>query len=533
MTSNSHLCTNCDAPFVGLPKLPRDSPVPALLETNNPPPLSKIADVAHFVSEETSRLANIEQEMFRVQALVDALARERRAVEENIKNHEALLSPMRRFPPELLSEVFTHCLPEDRRPNADRCPLLLGRVCRLWRSVSLSTPFLWSSASFHIRDNPFTPPYRDWIARAQSLPLQLKLVSRTRDSKALMESLAFCAPRLRELELSLSTANIRSLALPQTSFPNIQRLHLEFAWVGESEPAPKSLGIFEHCPQLQHVTIGIAFRLSALVLPWHQLTRVTARLSYLDDWYEVLRRSPNLLAYEAVDVGNRWLNHPSPTSVEHVGLHSLALRTQSPGFLGSMFNLMSLPSLRACTVTNTSTTSGAGPSPLPFSTAQFIAFVRRSGCSLEELQLDDVRISAEDLVRCLQHTPGLARLQLCADLVTGGGVLACLRGGGGAGCLVPRLQTLVLEFSRKWAPQFLDELCDVVASRRDLEPGSGASGQSITPIKRVELICAQRIAVSECDLAPFDQLRKDGLVIEIFHKWYDKENRCWKYTRTV
>ncbi|KIM73772.1 hypothetical protein PILCRDRAFT_54680, partial [Piloderma croceum F 1598] len=73
------------------------------------------------------------------------------------QSHIALSVPVQRFPPEILSEIFIHCLETKWfnpayyehllylriLPRLDRAPLLLGSVCRQWRAIALSTPRLW------------------------------------------------------------------------------------------------------------------------------------------------------------------------------------------------------------------------------------------------------------------------------------------------------------------------------------------------------------------------------------------------------
>ncbi|KAJ6549610.1 hypothetical protein DFH09DRAFT_880931, partial [Mycena vulgaris] len=57
-----------------------------------------------------------------------------------------VLSALRRFPPELMSEIF----PENSRASKSysitdprEAPLVLGRVCSLWRTIMHHTPCLW------------------------------------------------------------------------------------------------------------------------------------------------------------------------------------------------------------------------------------------------------------------------------------------------------------------------------------------------------------------------------------------------------
>ncbi|KII92014.1 hypothetical protein PLICRDRAFT_104006, partial [Plicaturopsis crispa FD-325 SS-3] len=155
MDPHEYTCKHCSVPLVEVPSPAHTSPVPDLIGTNGVPPPSKVPAIRRLIGEETKRLSVLETELARMQAIVDRLARERNEAEKTVRTHRDLLSLARALPPELLSEIFVHCLPEDTTPNVRRAPLLLGRVCRRWRAISLSTPQLWSSISITLhKDTP-------------------------------------------------------------------------------------------------------------------------------------------------------------------------------------------------------------------------------------------------------------------------------------------------------------------------------------------------------------------------------------------
>ncbi|TDL19241.1 hypothetical protein BD410DRAFT_792268 [Rickenella mellea] len=95
-------------------------------------------------------------------------------------------SAIQRLAPELLSEVFLQCLSEDETSSMrhfSRSPLLLGRVCSAWRTISHSTAALWTHLTigedFHTISRPdYT---KDgvamwvWIKRSRSLPLSVRI----------------------------------------------------------------------------------------------------------------------------------------------------------------------------------------------------------------------------------------------------------------------------------------------------------------------------------------------------------------------
>ncbi|KAF7299758.1 hypothetical protein HMN09_00981700 [Mycena chlorophos] len=115
------------------------------LDTNYCPTDNELEQIKSFLVEARARLARIDQER-------DALAGE-------IAAYEALISPIRRIPDDVLEEIFSACLPPDRNcaMSASDAPLLLSRVCGRWRNVAFRTPSLWSR--LHIAQ----PAVRGWL----------------------------------------------------------------------------------------------------------------------------------------------------------------------------------------------------------------------------------------------------------------------------------------------------------------------------------------------------------------------------------
>lgn len=53
--------------------------------------------------------------------------------------------PLLNLSPELVGEVFYHCLPDRASFSSSEAPLLLTQVCSSWRTIAVGTPRLWSS----------------------------------------------------------------------------------------------------------------------------------------------------------------------------------------------------------------------------------------------------------------------------------------------------------------------------------------------------------------------------------------------------
>ncbi|KAJ6504582.1 hypothetical protein C8R47DRAFT_151596 [Mycena vitilis] len=85
-----------------------------------------------------ARIAEIKLEINRLQAELDSLT-------------ESLTFPILSLPVEITSQIFVHCLPDSARDVSPLdAPLVLGRVCSVWRNIALSTPQLWTSWSLSI-----------------------------------------------------------------------------------------------------------------------------------------------------------------------------------------------------------------------------------------------------------------------------------------------------------------------------------------------------------------------------------------------
>ncbi|KAJ7192405.1 hypothetical protein GGX14DRAFT_315439, partial [Mycena pura] len=118
-----------------------ESPFARYLHTNRVPTAAEMQDIcAHLVP--------FEEDLLRLVSIRDppaSLQNRRAMVEKYIHAHKALGSPAHRLPPELIGQIFLHCLPH--RSNAlmrtSEAPLLLCRICSVWRAVALSLPRLW------------------------------------------------------------------------------------------------------------------------------------------------------------------------------------------------------------------------------------------------------------------------------------------------------------------------------------------------------------------------------------------------------
>ncbi|KIM76328.1 hypothetical protein PILCRDRAFT_36243, partial [Piloderma croceum F 1598] len=87
----------------------------------------------------------LDGEITHLNAVLDGLTRKHDALQTYAHLHTALVAPIRRLPPEVLSKIFLRYNDENNVPyiRLNKAPLLLGSMCSRWRTIALSTPRLW------------------------------------------------------------------------------------------------------------------------------------------------------------------------------------------------------------------------------------------------------------------------------------------------------------------------------------------------------------------------------------------------------
>ncbi|KAL0069438.1 hypothetical protein AAF712_003463 [Marasmius tenuissimus] len=151
--------------------------------TNNEPSVMEQNEVRRLIDQPQTRIRDIDAEISRLLA-------ERDKLEHFVGAHSRVLSPIRRLPADILSEIFILCLPTDHFPSRDlaEAPLLLTFVCHIWRNVALRTPRLWNAIHIFIPHpaidvGTYYEPWmqkrlegiRNWLKQSGTLPLHLSL----------------------------------------------------------------------------------------------------------------------------------------------------------------------------------------------------------------------------------------------------------------------------------------------------------------------------------------------------------------------
>lgn len=218
-------CPNCNFSLTteAVTQIP-PSPVPRILETNVIPTDAEADAIAGIVSETKLILARLDDEISRGEAILSRLKGEREELAVYISKHTALLSPARRVPADVISEIFGHCVSEEYYANP-RPVLILGQTCSGWRNALLSTPKLWRSLSLPFPILKSFPLMEIWLSRCGSLPFRLEISSwDSRVETKISDFILLHANRLQSLKFMVRGFPTSVDSVP--SFDLLEELHI-------------------------------------------------------------------------------------------------------------------------------------------------------------------------------------------------------------------------------------------------------------------------------------------------------------------
>ncbi|KAJ7785670.1 hypothetical protein B0H16DRAFT_1506 [Mycena metata] len=351
------------------------SPFASKLGTNYCPLDEEVLEIQRLLVEPLSRLKGINDKIAELQKTVDELTRERDSVSTYVEAHKALLSPLRRLPLDIIQEIFVACLPTHRNcvMSAVEAPILLGRICSLWRTVSLSTPRLW--ARLHVAEpgGPRKEKYAQrlaitqaWLERSARCPLSISLWGTDDHPPGLpdpinpfLEVLVSSAPRWQHIVLTI-TSWAQSLdtvsRLTEHDVPMLESLEIRQTQRPTPSSQQPSFGLLRG-PKISSVALTTAdTRLLVLPMQWENLTSLRLINSGSDHFTSdaALKVLSQCICLRTCHL--RLVEAPSPSALEESfvelpHLHSLNITSRGLGLAffspGQMFSRLLLPELRS------------------------------------------------------------------------------------------------------------------------------------------------------------------------------------------
>ncbi|KAJ6599303.1 hypothetical protein DFH09DRAFT_1303817 [Mycena vulgaris] len=264
-----------------------DSPVRHLLHTNFVPSDIQCDGIRALLSESLKSLDEMDAEITRLRATLAKLVQQREQIWADISAHQAIITPARRLPRDIIQEIFVACLPTDRNSVIvlSDAPILLGQICSAWRVIALSTPCLWSSLHVVIpgkvdKVRRVSETIKVWLSRSGALPLSITVVmSRTFDDTVsateIFAALSLFSRRWNNIQFLFALASdslMESLALIRTEDVPLLENILMCSWI-KDPTAAVPLPILA-APSLRGASINFFGHRSVLPIDWHSLTEL-------------------------------------------------------------------------------------------------------------------------------------------------------------------------------------------------------------------------------------------------------------------
>ncbi|KAJ7117226.1 hypothetical protein C8R43DRAFT_1242173 [Mycena crocata] len=220
-------------------------------------------------------LISLQEEYGRLDALIRDLSAQRDLVEEAMQWKQVLISPIRRLPDDIMQEIFLACLYTHRNAamSAYEAPLLLCRVCSVWRVLALATPRLWASLHVHLgfllQNNDRALAATQWVKRSAACPLSVSICGIPADhfgvamEEETSNGILVTDPAQRIVKALLrSSPRWRDVALSDLAGPYLEQLRtvsmplLETIRIKGGQPLAQWLDVFA-APSVRQVDLDL------------------------------------------------------------------------------------------------------------------------------------------------------------------------------------------------------------------------------------------------------------------------------------
>ncbi|KAF7966187.1 hypothetical protein HWV62_39712 [Athelia sp. TMB] len=411
------------------------SPLPTQFDPNYAPTTSERLHIRADLMEIESDLAVLDSALEHLKAAQERLQLKRSALQLHVAARAALLAPIRRMPPEVLTEVFVHFLPEAWRDDSADARRSLAHLQALARTQG------------HQQE----AGVREIVAGA------------LRELSAWQSLLDILLPHSKRwVHASIFSVVLGTLATLKDNLPMLESVVVAF-------PAWPSNAPFESAPNLHFVQANARDLSNDAGFPWVQLTEVEVSNSSVQQSLSILKKLPNAVSYKATvcyptntDSATKHHEVP-PVRLDHLKHLEVIGEANISGFHESL----ELPSLTNYTYDE------AAESATRWSMSSLSSLFARSSCLIEDIDIMLASaVDEHDLALLLLHTPSLEILDIGSYIAwgaTSNSVLQALAIRSEATCLVPKLQRLSLYYDQVFDLQLFT---DTIESRWRLEGGA-------------------------------------------------------------
>ncbi|PPR07872.1 hypothetical protein CVT24_005610 [Panaeolus cyanescens] len=325
------------------------------------------------------------------------------SLQRSIDALRSLSAPIRRLPPELLSEIFTHCLPPNpfNKPSPLKAPLLLAQVCGFWRDVAIATPQLWASLAMTRVDKPpchksTMGVLRTWLTRSADRPLWVSFHADAFPYGALDEVLNDFHDHFEHIRLTMGYQS-HPVIHQNKRFPLLKHFDIRTPYELPSAVEARFASALATATSLQSFTWINTTRIPSLRPPpfgvnWGTLTRLILHSPLDTRTILSILTEANLLQYLAVN--NLMGGGYSPSMITLPHLTQIVIDTLS--FADALLNSLTVPNLKDLLL-NIRT----------WEHRSVISLLQRSQCPLESCNVYFADITETQMIEILklaQHT---------------------------------------------------------------------------------------------------------------------------------
>ncbi|KAJ7471553.1 hypothetical protein B0H11DRAFT_1867737 [Mycena galericulata] len=221
MSCLSHCPKHCAANEDDMPGL-LQSPFPETLSSNTIPSDPQVCAIHDAIQRAEAAISE-------KTGMIQRLEQQRADLEAFVNKQRGVVSAMRRFPNEILGDIFGHFVYHQEFNPSKNMPWRIARVCSRWRSVALAFPRLWTHFCFGGPRHSDPRMVLLQLQRSSHMPLTVK----TRDVHlGLLDVLMTASTRWQSVDLSFSASgsNVKIFeSLCAGNFPALQKLtvHME------------------------------------------------------------------------------------------------------------------------------------------------------------------------------------------------------------------------------------------------------------------------------------------------------------------
>lgn len=153
-------------------------PLPHFHRTFQAPDESEVITIKTYITNVDILIDALDADLERLSATIDRVKRKREEMKKSRAYHATMLSPIRRLPKEVLTEIFWLCCLSDANKSSVQhimAPFILSAICHSCREMVDGSPKLWSQIYVDERVPCSEALFQKMIQCSGNMPLSIDI----------------------------------------------------------------------------------------------------------------------------------------------------------------------------------------------------------------------------------------------------------------------------------------------------------------------------------------------------------------------